>query len=84
MTLRVDEHQAHLLELMASATPPRRILAALTERLEALMPGARCSILLLEGDRLVHGAAPSLRPAYAAAVDGVRIGPRVGCCETAA
>ena len=70
---RVDEHQAHLLELMASATPPRRILEELTERLESLMPGARCSILLVEAGTLRHGAAPNLPTAYCAAIDGIAI-----------
>ena len=44
------------------------------------------SVLLLDEDsaRLRHGAAPSLPEAYVKAIDGVRIGPRVGSCGTAA
>src|SRR3982751_4373473 len=42
------------------------------------------SILLLEGSRLRHGAAPSLPPAYCKAVDGGEIGPNAGSCGTAA
>ncbi len=80
----VEEHQGHLLELMASATPPRRILEELTHRLESLMPGSRCSILLVQDGALVHGAAPSLPTRYSRAVEGVRIGPRVGSCGAAA
>ena len=44
------------------------------------------SILLLDasGERLWHGAAPSLPQAYCTAIDGLNIGPGVGSCGTAA
>ena len=44
------------------------------------------SILLLDdrGERLLHGAAPSLPADYNAAIDGIAIGPTVGSCGTAA
>jgi len=42
------------------------------------------SILLLDGDRLRTGAAPTLPPDYCAAIDGSEIGPRAGSCGTAA
>jgi len=42
------------------------------------------SILLLDGDRLRTGAAPTLPPDYCAAIDGSPIGPRAGSCGTAA
>src|SRR4051794_16124893 len=80
----VEEHQGHLLELMASATPPQRILEELTERLESLMPGSRCSILLVHEGTLVYGAAPSLPVRYSQAIEGVPIGPRIGSCGAAA
>jgi two-component system cell cycle sensor histidine kinase PleC len=82
--VRVEVHPGHLLELMASAPPPQRILEELTLRLESLMPDSCCSILLLEGDRLRHGAAPSLPGSYCCAIDGLVIGPKVGSCGTAA
>jgi signal transduction histidine kinase len=46
----------------------------------------RCSILLLDtdGTTLRHGAAPSLPAHYCEAIDGLRIGPGVGSCGTAA
>jgi serine phosphatase RsbU (regulator of sigma subunit) len=45
-----------------------------------------CSVLLLDeaGECLGHGAAPGLPEAYNRIVDGVRIGPRVGSCGSAA
>ena len=44
------------------------------------------SVLLLDnsGQRLLHGAAPSLPQAYCDAIDGIVIGPKVGSCGTAA
>jgi GAF domain-containing protein len=44
------------------------------------------SILLLDpdGKHLRHGAAPSLPPAYMAAIDGAEIGACAGSCGTAA
>jgi PAS domain S-box-containing protein len=38
----------------------------------------------LDGDRLRHGAAPSLPKAYSDAIDGLTIGPSEGSCGTAA
>ena len=42
-------------------------------------------MLLLDqdGEHLRHGAAPSMAEAYTKAIDGVRIGPKVGSCGTA-
>ncbi|MCP5071045.1 MAG: PAS domain S-box protein [bacterium] len=74
-----------------SGPPPRhktlgttlRVLAGIVEDHHA---GLRCSILLLngDGDHVSVGAGPSLPAAYNAAVEGLRIGPFVGSCGTAA
>jgi hypothetical protein len=42
------------------------------------------SILLLDGSRLRHGAAPNLPATYCDAIDGLEIGPGAGSCGTAA
>lgn len=42
------------------------------------------SVLLLDGIRLSHGAAPSLPRSYREAIDGSEIGPHAGSCGTAA
>ena len=44
------------------------------------------SVLLVDanGERLLHGAAPSLPKAYCDAIHGLAIGPNVGSCGTAA
>ncbi|NYD42738.1 SpoIIE family protein phosphatase [Nocardioides panaciterrulae] len=48
--------------------------------------GLLASVLLLseDGRQLRHGAAPSLPDHYNEAIDGLRIGPSVGSCGTAA
>jgi len=53
---------------------------------EAKYPGMRCSLLLMDGDgvHIMGGAGPSLPDAYNKAVEGLRIGPMVGSCGTAA
>jgi len=54
--------------------------------LETELPGAICSVLLLDSDgiHLRFGAAPSLPDDYNRAVDGIAIGTAVGSCGTAA
>ena len=78
--------QVEVLELIARAAPLAEVLARILVSLERLMPGARCSILLLDRERgtLHHGAAPSLPEPYVAAIDGMRTGDGAGSCGTAA
>jgi len=73
------------LEMIGSVAPLREVLDGLMLGLEKQMPGALCSVLLLDDDgiHLRHGAAPSLPDAYNRAVAGVAIGPAVGSCGTA-
>ena len=63
-----------------------RMLDSMARIVEARNPGMRCSILLVdsEGRHVSVGAGPSLPAAYNAAVEGLRIGPTVGSCGTAA
>ena len=60
------------------------ILDSLCRLAEELASGVLTSILLVDGNRLWHGGAPSLPKAYTDAIDGVVIGPAVGSCGTAA
>lgn len=75
-----------VLELMAGGAGLPELLDCITAGLERLIPGSRCSILLLDetGRVLRHGSAPSLPSAYLAAIDGLVTGPSVGSCGTAA
>jgi diguanylate cyclase (GGDEF)-like protein len=76
----------HVLELIAGGAELPVVLDALCKRMEMHLPGAMCSILLLDPDgvHLRHAAGPSLPGAYSRAIDGVAIGPSVGSCGTAA
>ena len=73
-----------VLELVAKGAPLSEILETLCRSVEELAPGVLCSVLLLEGDKLRHGAAPSLPQDYNRQIDGLTIGPTVGSCGTAA
>ena len=78
--------QNRVLRLLVEGKPLMVILEALCHALEEVMPGSACSILLLDAPngQLRHIASPSLPASYAAAIDGVRIGPMVGSCGTSA
>ena len=80
------DRQTEVLELIAAATPLHDVLDEILTSLERLIPGARCSVLLLDRERrtLHHGAAPSLPARYVAAIDGLAIGDSAGSCGTAA
>src|SRR6267142_377310 len=75
-----------LLEMIAKGNSLSMILDALCRLVEELSEGSLASILLLDpdGNRLWHGAAPSLPKSYTDAIDGGFIGPAVGSCGTAA
>ena len=62
------------------------ILDGIARCVEAEHPSVLCSILLLDeaGERLLMGAASSLPAFYNEAINGLEIGPDVGCCGTAA
>jgi len=78
--------EKRLLEMIARGDSPALILDALCRFVEELASGCMSSILLLDpnGNRLRHGAAPSLPQSYTEAIDGGVIGPSVGSCGTAA
>ncbi len=80
------DRQHRVLELLAGGADRSEVLGAVTLALEELIPGSRCSVLVLDPARgtLHHGAAPSLPAAYSAAIDGLRIGDDAGSCGTAA
>lgn len=76
--------QNRALELIASNAPLAEILDFIARFIESQTTGLRCSVLLLEGSRLRHGAAPSLPWDYIHAIDNIEIGPLVGSCGAAA
>ncbi|MGJ7495559.1 EAL domain-containing protein [Variovorax sp. RT4R15] len=78
--------QGRILEMIAGGAPLPDILDRLTRSIESQLEGIKGSILLLDPDglHLRNGAGPNLPAAYMDAIEGVRIGPNVGSCGTAA
>ncbi len=77
--------QNRVLEQIATGVPLAETLDQIVDLVESQVPGATCSIVLLDEDlkhiRFVEGK--KLPAAYRAAFDGVAIGPSVGSCGTA-
>src|SRR5580700_11254393 len=76
--------ERRILEMVARGDSLAEILDSLCRFVEGQASGVLASISLLDGDRLRHGAAPSLSKAYTDAINGLAIGPSVGSCGTAA
>lgn len=80
------DRQTSVLELIARDAPLGEVLDAVLRTLEEMVPDARTSVLLLDRatGTLHHGAAPSLPPAYVAAIDGLPVEDGIGACGSAA
>ncbi len=79
--------QKRALELAVNGAPLAAVLDVLVRTVEEQSSAAVLgSILLVDerGERLLHGAAPSLPRPYCDAIHGISIGPKVGSCGTAA
>ncbi len=74
-----------LLEMVAKGESLPSILDGICRLVEEISSGSLCSILLLDasGNRLWHGAAPSLPASYIGAFGGRAIGPTTGPCGRA-
>ena len=83
-TLLAGENQ--LLEMIAKGNPLSQILEELCRVVERIAQGSLISILLMDatGERLHHGAAPSLPRSYTDAINGAHIGPHAGSCGACA
>ena len=76
--------ERRILERVAKGDSLAEILDSLCRLVESQVSGVLASISLLDGDRLRHGAAPSLPKPYTDAINGHVIGPSAGSCGTAA
>lgn len=78
--------QTRVLESIAAGINLQQVFDSLCLLLEQQSPGVLCSILLFDRitGKLQAGAAPSLAPEIAAALDGLVIGEGRGSCATAA
>jgi PAS domain S-box-containing protein len=80
-------HEKRVLERIAAGAPLKEVLQVLVRGVEAQSCDSMiCSVLVMDeaGECLREGAAPGLPEEYNRIVDGVRIGPRVGSCGSAA
>ncbi|WAR43435.1 ABC transporter substrate-binding protein [Methylomonas rapida] len=81
-----EQHRNRVLRMLTEKLPLPLVLDTIARDIEAINRSMLCSILLLDKDRgrLLHGAAPSLPDFYKEALNGLIIGPGIGCCGTAA
>jgi PAS domain S-box-containing protein len=70
--------------MVAKGNSLAEILDSLCRLVEAQPGEVLASILLVDGNHLRHGGAPSLPKAYTDAINGIMIGPSAGSCGTAA
>jgi PAS domain S-box-containing protein len=80
------ERRNRVLERLVRGGTLQELLTEIVVDVEAANPGLTCSVLVVDetGKNLRHGVAPSLPEFYSSAVDGLEIGPNVGCCGAAA
>jgi len=83
-SLKVLEEERHVLELIAGGATLKQVLEQLTLSVEAIVPEAICSVLLVDREAgcLRQGAAPHLPAGYWAACDGLPIAD-FGSCPSA-
>ncbi|MGE3476117.1 MAG: GAF domain-containing sensor histidine kinase [Rhodospirillaceae bacterium] len=81
----IEDAQKEILALVASGKDLTSVLVRTCLLLETFIPGARCSIMLVDEDKrcLIPGAAPSMPEEYIKALHGLPIGPDIGACGTA-
>lgn len=77
-----DKRNTKILKMIAKGKPASEIYNEIALMYEERHPGLRCSLLELEGNKLLHGGAPSLPNDYCKAVHGLENGPDVGSCGT--
>jgi len=71
--------------MIAKGADLKATIDRLCQEIETLVPDLVCSVLTVDRDGILHPlAAPSLPDTYAAAFDGLMIGPELGSCGSAA
>lgn len=80
---KLEHDRSLVLELVAHNQPMPVILSHIVSMIEAQIPAARGSIVLLEDGRLRSGSAPHLPKSYLESLEGLPIGPAAGSCGTA-
>ncbi|HZU52686.1 MAG TPA: PAS domain-containing protein [Holophagaceae bacterium] len=79
------EGQRQVVERLAQDAPLAEVLECLCRAVEAQLPQALCSVLLLDADgiHIRSGAGPHLPPGFLEAIDGEPSGSKAGSCGTA-
>ncbi len=81
----MQQNRGRVLSMIVEQAPLQKVLDALVEGAEQMDPSARCTVLLLDEQGILHVAsAPHLPDEYNAAIDGIAAGYGVGSCGTAA
>src|SRR5246500_1826022 len=75
-----------ILKLITGENSLTTILETLCGLVEEMYSDSLCAILFLDddGERFGKGVAPHFPPGFIESIDGLKIGPRVGSCGTAA
>lgn len=82
---RLKDIQHEVLVAVATGEPLSKVMELLCSRAEEIASNAICSILRVDAEGCLRPlAAPSLPEDYSRSLDGVRIGPMVGSCGSAA
>lgn len=82
---RVAAAEREVLEAMVAGQSLAVAATGIACHLERLLPGSACAVLTLEAESQTvhHLAGGSLPQDYCSALNGIRIGPRVGACGSA-
>ncbi|MBS0249601.1 MAG: EAL domain-containing protein [Proteobacteria bacterium] len=83
VAVRLNALQQEILVGIALGDSLENVLTTFCLGVEALAPGAICSIAGVEDERLTFIAGPSLSESYTCQLAGIRIGPKVGSRGTA-
>lgn len=75
-----------IVRLLAQGERLNAVLAEICDSVEDMLPDIKATIQIVvpNGDKLIHGAAPILPDSYVQAIDGLQISPSSGTCGTAA
>ncbi|MGO4329598.1 EAL domain-containing protein [Cupriavidus sp. 2TAF22] len=77
--------QRKVLHAMVMEQPLPAVLELICQEVQRVAPSVIATVLRVDSERRLRPlAAPALPPEYAAVLDGLRIGPQVGSCGTAA
>ncbi|AVF02380.1 MULTISPECIES: EAL domain-containing protein [Devosia] len=81
-----DATQGNILEMVISGVELPQLLSELCRAAERQIPGATCSILLVDQQKgvFLEGIAPNMPQTMMSAVPSIKIGTGVGSCGTAA